>query len=380
MARELAIREVVDLAADQGPVEMGMAGVSGRALGLTHRHRLRRGAKRSQPQRRRTTRCLPPPVSSARAVGAISAQTDLRAVAATQVVSGNRLVSGNRVSGNRATGWLVALAAQALVLVARAVALAARAVALVARAVALVARAVALAARALALVARAVVLPARPVASAALASGPSPAGWARSPAGQARSPVGSGRSPGGSGRGPVGSGRSRVWEAMGGCPAGALSTASPRRARRVSSPAASADSAAARRVVPATTWRAHAARSAQAALAGAYLVSTARRAEATAARAEVTAARAEAPAARVVDTAQEAPAQARAEAAQRLAWDGVRPAVSVPVGRRRPHRVLRLALPGAPVVPVAPAAWAAWVQAADGDGARTTTSTTRRRT
>ena len=362
-----------------------MAGVSGRALGLTHRHRLRRGAKRSQPQRRRTTRCLPPPVSSARAVGAISAQTDLRAVAATQVVSGNRLVSGNRVSGNRvsgnrATGWLVALAAQALVLVARAVALAARAVALVARAVALVARAVALAARALALVARAVVLPARPVASAALASGPSPAGWARSPAGQARSPVGSGRSPGGSGRGPVGSGRSRVWEAMGGCPAGALSTASPRRARRVSSPAVSADSAAAPRVVPATTWRAHAVRSAQAALAGAYLVSTARRAEATAARAEVTAARAQTPAARVVDTAQEAPAQARAEAAQRLAWDGVRPAVSVPVGRRRPHRVLRLALPGAPVVPVAPAAWAAWVQAADGDGARTTTSTTRRRT
>jgi len=301
-----------------------MAGVPGRGLGLTHRHRLRRRAKRSQPQRRRTIRCLPPPVSSARAV-AISAQTDRRAVAATQVVQGNRLVSGNREPGNRATGWLVALAAQALVLVARAVALAARAMALVAR----------------------------QVASAALASAPSPAGWARSPAGQ--------------GRGPVGSGHSRVWEAMGGCPAGALSTASPRRARRVSSPAASADSAAARRVVPATTWRAHAVRSAQAALAGAYLVSTARQAEATAARA--------------VDTAQRvAPVQARAEAAQRLAWDGVRPAVSVPVGRRRSHRVLRLALPGAPVVPVAPEVWAAWVQAADGGGARTTTSTTRRRT
>jgi len=184
-ARELAIREVVDLAADQGPVEMGMAGVSGRALGLTYPHRLRIGAKRSWPRRRRTIRGLPPPASSARAVAAISGLTDRRAVAATQVVQGNRLVSGNRVSGNRvsgnrvsgnrmvsgnrATGWLVALVARVVALVARAVALVARLVALAARAVALVARAVALAARAVALVARAVALVARPVASAALA-------------------------------------------------------------------------------------------------------------------------------------------------------------------------------------------------------------------
>jgi len=176
-ARELAIREVVDLATDQVAVEMGMAGVSVRALGPTHRHRLRLGAKRSQPQRRRTIRCLPPPVSSARAVAAISALTDRRAVAATQVVQGNRLVlgnrvSGNRVSGNRATGWLVALAAQALVLVARAVALAARAVPLVARAVALAAQALVLVARAVALAARAVPLVARAVALAARAVAP----------------------------------------------------------------------------------------------------------------------------------------------------------------------------------------------------------------